>query len=75
MNKTSTRRSRPARTLGFGLALALWGGSGMRTAMAEDARAAGPSAYLGDDILWRPRENLLFHLLDADGGGFSLRFT
>ena len=33
------------------------------------------TAYLGDDVLWRPRENLLFHMKDELGSGFSLRFT
>ena len=37
-------------------------------------KSAG-SAYLGEDVLWRPRENLLFHMKDELGSGFSLRFT
>ena len=33
------------------------------------------SAYLGPDVLWRPREWLVFHLQDEAGGGFHLDFT
>ncbi len=33
------------------------------------------TAFLGDDVLWRPREALVFHMLDEEGTGFDLRFT
>ncbi|MBN1864984.1 MAG: hypothetical protein JW808_08795 [Victivallales bacterium] len=31
--------------------------------------------YLGSDVLWRPREWLIFHMLDEEGAGFTLDFT
>jgi hypothetical protein len=33
------------------------------------------TAYLGDDVLWRTRETLVFHLLDDNGRGFNLDLT
>lgn len=33
------------------------------------------TAYLGDDVLWRPREWLIFNMFDEQGTGFNLRFT
>jgi hypothetical protein len=31
--------------------------------------------WLGPDVLWRPREWLIFHMHDAEGGGFGLDLT
>ncbi len=36
---------------------------------------ASGTAYLGDDVLWRPREWLIFNMLDDKGTGFKLKFT
>lgn len=33
------------------------------------------TAWLGPDVLWRPREWLVFHLQDDAGGGFALDLT
>ncbi|MCZ7649217.1 MAG: hypothetical protein M5U26_28840 [Planctomycetota bacterium] len=33
------------------------------------------TAYLGSDVLWRPREWLIFHMLDEQGDGFTLDLT
>lgn len=33
------------------------------------------AAYLGPDVLWRPRETMVFHLYDDVGTGFRLTFT
>lgn len=52
---------------------------GCRTGERAEAprwRGKAPgTAYLGDDVLWRPRENLIFHMMDQQGSGFKLRFT
>ena len=31
--------------------------------------------YLGPDVLWRPREWLIFHMHDSEGTGFDLTVT
>lgn len=33
------------------------------------------TAWLGADVLWRPREWLIFHMQDDAGGGFQLHLT
>ncbi|MFH1970079.1 MAG: hypothetical protein ABIJ53_07140, partial [Verrucomicrobiota bacterium] len=33
------------------------------------------TAWLGPDVLWRPREWLVFHMLDETGEGFNLEVT
>ncbi|MCC6579701.1 MAG: hypothetical protein IT440_04615 [Phycisphaeraceae bacterium] len=33
------------------------------------------TAWQGPDVLWRPREWVIFNLLDETGGGFELNFT
>ncbi|MBT3374669.1 MAG: hypothetical protein HN742_16215 [Lentisphaerae bacterium] len=33
------------------------------------------SSYLGEYVLWRPRESVVFHLQDPEGTGFALRLT
>ena len=39
-------------------------------------RTAHPETrFLGPDVLWRPREMLVFHLMDKEGTGFKLSFT
>lgn len=42
---------------------------------SEVTSASTGSAYLGPDVLWRPREWLTFNLLDNRGGGMTLTFT
>lgn len=46
-----------------------------KTTVPEWRGKTAGTAYLGDDVLWRPRENLLFHMKDGLGTGFNLRFT
>ena len=36
---------------------------------------ASGTAYLGPDVLWRPREWLIFNMHDAEGSGFDLTLT
>ena len=49
--------------------------TGERAEVPEWRGKAPGTAYLGDDVLWRPRENLIFHMMDQQGSGFKLRFT
>lgn len=58
------------------LALAVSGCRSGQAPEVPDWRGKEPgTAYLGDDVLWRPREWLIFHMLDDKGTGFRLRFT
>ena len=72
---TATRR------LGLGLVLAACAAAAARAEPVNPGeipawRGKAPgTAYLGPDALWRPREWLVFHMLDEKGGGFNLTFT
>ena len=44
-------------------------------AIPEWRGVAPGTAWLGPDVLWRPREWLVFHLQDEEGGGFRLDLT
>ena len=40
----------------------------------KNAQKAG-TEYLGADVLWRPREWIIFNMLNEQGKGFDLKFT
>lgn len=69
------------RMISAGAAALLLGAAGCiapektENATPEERENAVGTAYLGEDVLWRPRENLLFHMKDELGSGFRLRFT
>ncbi|MCF7837909.1 MAG: hypothetical protein K9N49_04695, partial [Candidatus Marinimicrobia bacterium] len=46
-----------------------------RPGPAPEWRGTVGTDYLGPDVLWRPREWLVFHMLDDAGTGFDLEFT
>ncbi|MBT3291067.1 MAG: hypothetical protein HN380_27220 [Victivallales bacterium] len=50
----------------------IWLGVCLAVAMPGNPAAAG---YLGPDMLWRPRESVVFHLADDKGTGFGLRLA
>ncbi|MBD3292110.1 MAG: hypothetical protein GF393_04240, partial [Armatimonadia bacterium] len=41
------------------------------SAAVSVAQAQG-TAWLGEDVLWRAREGIVFHMQDAEGGGFDV---
>jgi hypothetical protein len=57
----------------FGLAGLLAGCASMNQTTTVNQQPG--TAFLGDDVLWRPREALAFHMLDELGTGFELKFT
>ncbi len=66
----------------FFLALFLWFSANPAVAMVETDSASQSSsgeaigtAFLGEDVLWRPRESLIFHIWNEDGDGFEVDFT
>ena len=42
---------------------------------SPSAQAQAGTDYMGPDVLWRPREWLIFHLQDEQGDGFGLDLT
>jgi len=49
--------------------------SSLVCALAMLSTPAAIESYLGPDVLWRPREALVFHMLNEQGAGFAVTVT
>ncbi len=58
------------------LSLSLLAAIALTGCMSTDSTPKKPGTeYLGADVLWRPREWLIFNMLNEQGKGFDLTFT
>ncbi len=70
--RTSTRRRSPAISTSIAVMIIMATTTGTVCAQQAEAQGEAGSAWLGEDVLWRAREGMVFHMQDDAGGGFDV---